>query len=77
MEARARAHGVTPIVWVDVDGVHVAVARGPAEAASHVESSVMQAVQEAVVMAKVETVERKTGKNGWTALLRVAAVADW
>ena len=49
--SRARAHGVASIEWSDVDGIHLATAAGFAEQASHVETNVMQAVQEAVVMA--------------------------
>jgi hypothetical protein len=53
MLARAERHGVASVTWRELGGCLLAFSHGPAEASSHVETTLTQLVQEAVVVAQV------------------------
>lgn len=59
MAQRAQRDGVAPVTWaLSEDGALTAWAAGPAEAASHVETTLTQAVQELLIAAQVRQLER-------------------
>ncbi len=53
MLSRAAQHGVAPVVWQELCGELAAMSHGPAEASSHVETTLTQLVQEVVIQAQV------------------------
>jgi hypothetical protein len=59
--ARAERDGVAPLRWQEAGGQLAAFASGHSEAASHVETTLTQVVQELVVAAQVRRVRRARG----------------
>ncbi|PSC74800.1 hypothetical protein C2E20_2460 [Micractinium conductrix] len=61
--ARAAWHGVAPVSWQEIGGELLAFAQGPIEAASHVETTLTQLVQELTIAAQVRALERTGGQR--------------
>lgn len=61
MLARAERQGVASVTWRELGGRLLAFSHGPAEASSHVETTLTQLVQEAVVVAQVRRLRAATG----------------
>lgn len=86
MAKRAAAHGVASVRWeLTEDGELEGWARGPAEAASHVETTLTQAVEELVVCAQRRRVRRRWARhcassgaeeNGGGGVVRPNGVSD-